>query len=203
MQTKLVIKEPDQRTSTIHVHSSREPRVAFARPGSSPANIAKTAGCYAISIIIELVHGQIDGGRDGTTHKIGARPLMRTDHSYGRDNICSCAATRGGLAAEVVKSPNEPLVYPSGHLAPGRALRTGTLIARVSTTRHFTGDYCHSSWPRGRCALDRHRSRRIKLLLQHSSLCAANVFTDDKSDDFARAPGKEYNTVYIMCTLIY
>lgn len=126
---------------------------------------AKTAGCYAISIIIELVHGQIDGGRKGTAHKIGARPLMRANHSCARDKICCCGATRGGLAAEVVKSPNEPLVYPSGHLAPGRAHRTGTLIARVSTSRHFTGDYCHFSWPRGRCALDR------------ASLSAGKAFT--------------------------
>lgn len=157
---------------------------------------AKTAGCCAISIIIELVHGRIDGGRNGTerngTAHIKSVPAnARITAATGAiRSVVATQLSRGGLGRSRQKSKRASRlsIRPSCP-RPGTPAWTGTLIARVSTTRHFTGDYCHSSWPRGRCAWI--GSPRIKLLFMRGE-CVCRW----KSDDFVHAPGKGYNYVY-------
>lgn len=175
------VREPQSFTCTVHVSRELRSRAAWE---FLDRHCAKTAGCCAISIIIELVHGRIDGGRNGTerngTAHIKSVPT-NARITAATAAIRSAVATQlshGGLGRSRQKSKRASRlsIRPSCP-RPGTPAWTGTLIARVSTTRHFAGDYCHSSWPRGRCAWI--GSPRIKLLFQHSYLCAANVFADE------------------------
>lgn len=159
---------------------------------------AKTAGCCAISIIIELVHGRIDGGRNGTERNGTAHiksVLANARITAATGAIRSAVATqlsRGGLGRSRQKSKR------ASRLSIRPSCPRPGLDWHANRTSLYDPPFYRGLLPflvaERKMRLDRLSANKafISTLLFMRSECVCRW----KSDDFVHAPGKGYNYVY-------